>query len=509
MVDFLVTDEGPPTFTYEELRADNSLDWRAVFGNDAPTAPDTTDGHLIDLATLPQLILTQNQTRQWADSAGRTARGVALDAQLDVFGKVREPARASTAQLIFYGSASTLVSAGSQAQTPTTSNLFATTADATTGTLAASDTWVTRIPPDVMVGDTVTVTIDVTPYAHLVAGGEGPIDVSAALQVLIVAGSQGVASQGGVDVDGRALLVIDLVPAEAVTASSTGATQPDAFPAARARSTATLTGLLTAPAGTLQVLPVPLAGITGVTTDLDAAVGRDLESDDEFWNRHLDTLFDSSGGTDGGLRSTALQVEDEAGVRFVTYANAVSNRNEDPVDGAGRPLGSVEVIVQLSEAAPSDATLRLAEALGPVYGAGIEPFGLADPLGFEHVVEPFPGNFITVKGSFVVTQYLHLEVTVVPGPGFPTEGDTEQAIREQCANDWNFLAEADRDWNRPVSIGSVAVATAGGSASVVIRSDLTALPTDTPTFADVDTQPATDRDIIELSSNRVTVLGVP
>ena len=220
---FALTPSGPPTFTLEQVRAGLVQDWLAQWGN-ADTSPESPDGQLIDLSALPQLLLWQAQVQLWLDSFVRTARGTALDQLLDAFGKLREPAEASVAAVVFYGAENTAVAQGTQVQATGSAVRFATADPATTGLLLGSDTWMVRIPAAIVGGTTYTLDIDGTPYDRLAAGIDTPTTVADDLTALVNLGADGTALRAGIDADGRALIIVDVTGGPGiVTASDDGA----------------------------------------------------------------------------------------------------------------------------------------------------------------------------------------------------------------------------------------------------------------------------------------------
>jgi uncharacterized phage protein gp47/JayE len=373
-VDYEITEAGPPAITQPEARAANVADWKAIFGADARTEPTATDGQLIDLHTVSQVLLFQAVSRLWADTFVRTARGAALDMILDQFGLVRIPASESVGEVVWFGSELTPVPAGSRVQTTGAADVFESTALVTTGALLGSDTWMTRIPSTIIVGATYTVDIDGTPYSH-VAGAEDSASVAAEIETLIDAGPDGTAQLAGVDATGRALLIVDVTGGPGIVSGATvGGTAPDAFPAARATVRAVNTGPLTAPAGTLQDIPTAIAGITGASNGTDATPGRDIESDDQFRARHLDRLFGAGCATDQAIRARVLEALDANGLTFVVSCDVRSNRSS-VVDAAGRPPHSFETILRYGTGAPADADTRVATAIASCMPSGIEPYG--------------------------------------------------------------------------------------------------------------------------------------
>ena len=497
-VDAEITDQGPPSFTLPQVRAANVEDWTAKFG-EGYTSPDSTDGQLIDLWTLVESILLANQVRLWADSFVRTARGAALDGLLDMFGLTREPATFSQGSTVFYGDENIAVALGTQVQTTGSGSLFATTAAGSTGLLLGSDTWMVRIPAAIAVATNYTVEIDGTPYTYPAIGGDDSAKVADELRDLVNAGPDGFATRAGSDAQGRALLVVDVAGGPGVVANA--GTPTDPLTAVRLTVQATTTGPLTAPAGTLQVIPTPIVGIAAASNDADATAGRDVESDDEFRSRHLGSLFGPGCGTDQAIRQRVLDAMDAQGIDFVESCNVRSNRRFSPTDADGVPKSAFETVVRYSAGAPTDADQRVANAIGICMPAGIEPWGLLPPIS----VETYPGNFVDVQFTLVTTTYLHLSITVTPGENFPTTGDQEQAIASAAADAWDAIAVEGQDWYQTGSIAAVSDAVGGTALSIVVESDLTASPGDVPVFANVPSQAAAVREIIDLDASRVSV----
>jgi hypothetical protein len=497
-----ITDQGPTSFTLAQARAFNVDDWREKFGNDARTGPEDADGQIIDIQTLIQYLGWQALLRLWSDSFVRTARGSALDGLLDMFGKKRKPARASLAEVVVFGAELTPVALGTQVETTGSGALFATTAAVTTGALLGSDTWMTRIPATVTPAVDYSIDIDATIYTHTAIGGDTSTTVATALRALVNAGSDGTATLAGIDSSGRALLTVDVTGGPGIVGND--GTPVETFPAARAPAEATTTGPLTAPAGTLQILPTPIAGIEGASNDADATVGRDVETDDEFRARHYQSLFGLGCGTDQAIRQKVLDALDAQGIEFVETCNVTSNRTVAPVDAEGRPIGSFETVLRYADTAPADADARVAAAIASCMPAGVEPYGQT----FTESVEVYPGNFVDVSATRVTTLYLHLTVTVTPGEGFPTAGDPAESIRVGVVDGWDAIALEGQDWYRTSSAAAASDAVNGTALDIQITSDLTPDPGDAPAFASVPSQPASAREIIDLDGSRVTVVIV-
>jgi hypothetical protein len=508
-VNFSVTDEGPPTFTEPQVRAANVDDWREKFGDDADTSREATDGQLIDLSTLPQLLLWQAAVRLWADSFVRTATGAALDNILAAFGKTRNPASSSTGTAVFFGSESTPVPASTEIQTTGSANRFATTALGTTGALLGSDVWMVRIPATVVAGSTYDIDIDATPHTYLAAGGDDADTVANELRDAVNAGADGTATRAGIDAGGRALVIIDVTGGPGVVVASDddggGPTpDPEEFPAVRIAVEALSTGPLTAPAGTLQSIPTPVAGITGASNGADATAGADEETDDEFRERHLSSLFGPGCGTEQAIEARVLATTDAAGIEFVETATVTSNRNGPDPDAEGRPKGSFETVTRYRDGAPADADARVALSIAECMPAGVEPYGVT----WTETVEVRPGKFVDVSGTIVTALFLHLGVTVTKGEGWPaglSDAQAKTAIAEAISTDWNAIRVEAKDWYRTTVNGSVNRVVNDAAADISTLSDTTPAPGDVPALVSVAVQVANAREIIEADASRIAV----
>lgn len=313
------------------------------------------------------------------------------------------------------------------------------------------------------------------------------------------------------DSSGNALVVVEIIGGSGNhTVSSIGAvgTVIDGTEAVRTSITATETGEIPAAAGTLRDLATPIGGVQGVTNDADAVIGRAEESDDALRARHLDTLFANSARTDGGMRASVARVPG------VEENSVVSNRTFDPVDADNRPLGSVENIILKTQTNPA-ADVDIANAIARQIPAGVEPYGLRS-FGLGTTID---GEVVEVFATDVDEQYLHLDVTITAGEGFPT-GDIETAVKTAIATYFDAgliqttegtftYATAklviDSNWLQTATNTPINVATQDASQIIVVTSDLTPNPGDVPTLVNVFTQAASDRQIIRVDASRIAV----
>ena len=309
MPDFILNATGLQTPRFPEARALVVEKWRARFGDNAQTASDSPDGLLIDVIALMLALAWEGVSTTYAGSFFRTASGVALDLLLDLVGRSRLQATASTASAVWYGNASTLVPSGSIASVDDTEARFTTDADGTTTSDGAGGAMVVRIL-DAVDGDTYAIDIDTTSESTIVAAASSTTETIAdALRTQLIADNpSATVSLAGVDADGAALIVLEGLGAGVVTVggSATTPASQDVRYGVRVAMTAEETGPNASLAGTLQTTETSIGNIDGVCSTTDATVGRNEETDTEFRDRHLDILNSGGAASPEAIRARLL-----------------------------------------------------------------------------------------------------------------------------------------------------------------------------------------------------------
>jgi hypothetical protein len=453
--------------------------WREHFGAAAETDVGSPDGDVIDTLSLLLALAWQGIAASSSNAYGRTAEGVFKDLILDLFARSRLTAAASTASLVFYGTDATVVGLAALAQVGTSGGArFATDEAATIG--AADETWVVRV--DALVDSfayTITVNGDVA--SHTDASATRAETVAGLIADLEGFGYS--ALDGGDDDDDLALIVIE---GGGVALAVTVSANLTAYPAVRVAATCTETGPTVMLAGD-ATLAVAISGVVGVCTTADASVGRDREGDGEFWDRHLRTLSANGTRTSEAL---AAKIADLAGVEGVAIYD-----NEAPIEVDGRPPHSFEPIV-LGGDTEEIAALILANK-----PAGIRSYGTTTTT-----LTTANGDPVVIGLTRPTELYLHVEVTITPGEGYPTTGTPLASILTALAT---YLGGAGKprqgqDLYR-VSLYGTIVGAVTGVGGVSIRLATTAAPGDPPTFAAADLTVDED-EILRADSSRITVL---
>jgi hypothetical protein len=499
--------------TTVEARAGIVPPWKAGFGDNADTDPNTGDGLLISIIANAAGLGFDSNTKLWANSFYRSATGDSLDRILDLFGKKRQPASQSTGTTVFYGVPLTAVPALTTVLTADqAANRFTTDALANVGADDNSDAWVIRIQEPVAVGDSYIVQIDANPALDTVpAPGDTVSIVAAAMRDDINGQGFATAALAGLDAAGSALIVVEVVGGPGnVAMTFTGAALLDSLEAVRVAVTSIDDGPVLATAGTLQSIATPIVGIVGASNDADADPGVNEETDDEFRARHGQTLFSNAARTDSGIKAAVEASPD------ITEVGVTSNRTTAPVDSFGRPIHSVEVVFLATPGV--NVNQFVADAIARQIPAGIEPYGLAS-MGLGTTVD---GEVIEVFATPTEELYLHLSITITAGEGFPTGGDIALAVKTATASyfDEGIISTTDgvitdpnaklvtgKDMLRTAVSTPVNVVTASSATTIGVLTAVTALPTDIPIFAATD-QPASPRQIVRADASRIAVTVV-
>lgn len=480
MPDFLLDENGLQTpRLLPDVRARVVEVWRSKFGANAQTASDSPDGLIIDTLSLLLLQHWEAVTDVYQDGFFRTARMTSLALLLDLFGKVALGAEAATVELVWYGTNGTAVLDGSIANT-SSEDRFANDADVTIGETC----WVVRVDTVANVTN-YSITIDaVVAGPYLSDGSATAAEIVAGLVAALLADGH-TAFSGGTDPSGLGLVVIDATPA----APPTSTANMTVFRAVRGPATATAEGVVVALAGTINEVATPIVGVEGVTSTADAAGGREVETASEYRVRHLATLNSGGNASVEAIRSHLLELTD------VEQVTILRNRG-DVVDANGLPPHSVEALVLGGDDDEIAAELFASVSAGDqTYGSTtvnvVDSEGFSEPISF----------------SRPTSLYLHLEISVTDGEGYPATGTPLETILEAViayltADD--TAPEMGEDFYR-FQLGVPIGQAVPGIASVAVRTATTAAPGDPPTFAASDIV-VTSRQILVPDSSRISMI---
>jgi len=185
-------------------------------------------------------------------------------------------------------------------------------------------------------------------------------------------------------------------------------------------ATCLVTGPTSANSGTLTVLDNPISGITDVTNDLDATLGRNLETDAEYRIRINTAGTNVNKCTENGIEQGIYELNTE-NPNEPTINNAYVIPNDTNAYVGSRPPGSVELFVYLDNTTQDDRDDEIAARLQLIKGAGIDTYGT-----ISKTVTDYKGLSKTVKFSRVseVDIYLILDIQAT-ATEFPATGQDD------------------------------------------------------------------------------------
>lgn len=480
--------------------------WRAAFGDNADTDSDTPDGHIIDIIST-ELALAWEATEDAHVSAFlQTSEGVSLDLWSEAVGLTRLAASFSTIPTVYpFGTATTVVLAGSVVSTEDQGDRFALDAAATIG--ASTDAYVVEVVA-VTVGENYRITIDGNDHDYVAIGGDGVDDVRDGLRAAVNAGpTVAVANDAGnrpAAAGGGAILVITGAAGLVTTATADTPANVDLFDAeALAGATAETSGAISAVAGSLNVIETPITGWTGIANIVDADEGRAVESDLEYRTRIRLLLRAVGSATPDAITSRLLEITIANGFTSDVEAAAVFENTSDVVDGAGRPPHSFEAVVL------GGLDAEVGQQIWDHKPAGIATFGSTT----EGVVD-VNGAAHTVDFSRPTELFAHLLITITKGEDFPTLS-TEAELATQV--EANVAAYGDANLSLGddlyrVALNPTILAALGGSptaaSDIVITTGTTPGPLDpTPPLVASDIA-VTPLEIARLDTGRIAVVFV-
>lgn len=503
---FVVSETGLPLWRYPDWRAFWESRWRAAYGPDADTRPETPFGLVVDTLTLGHTLQSDATQSVWAASFFRTASGVALDMLLDIFGRVRLPALPTTVSAVWYGTAATVVHDGVGigpvavvvSGGDTNGDRYAVD-DGQAGTIPAladdGAVVVLRLRA-VSNGNDYTINVDAVEQATTTTAGPSSTVATVAdawATAIGVDEPTWTVAYAGLDQNGHGIIVIEGKATELIEPglNLSDAAQLEIFPAVRLAVSAEETGPQVLLAGTLIQLGTVIAGLEGVTTTEDGSPGRDRETDVAFRARHIDTINVGGRGTPQRIRAAVLSELPDPLTEYVRVDENISSATVE-----GRPPHSFEV----TWIGTATAT-QVAEVVFSQKPAGIRAYGSTEIAVTDEV-----GDIHRVGVSAGVELYLHLSITVTAGEGFPTTGDPEDAITEAVVDYLDDALGLGQDFYR-VAVNLPILLTVPGISAIVITADATAAPGDVPTLAAADITVATN-EILRVSSTRITVAVV-
>lgn len=507
---FIVGPTGLPVLQYQDWREDVVVVWQFAWGADVPTEPTTKDGFWIDILTLRDQLQGDSTQSVYANSFFRTADDVGLDLIVDFFGRKRLPARPTVVDVVWYGTAGTLVYSGTGPGAPVVSVLTSTASNGDRYQTAEGESGTIPLPSDlraIMVvrinavtdGNLYPLDIDATELTSFPTAGpaDTPTTIALALALdLLAEQSTWVISTPGLDPSGQALIVIEGKAAEVVTvgANVTNAAEMDVFPAVRLDANAEVTGPQIALAGTVITIETPAAGLEGVTTTADGLLGRDLETSTELRRRHIDQLNSVGKCTPQSIRAALLELLPSPLVEFARVDEALGG----DLTLVGPPAFTIPGGAYTVTVIGTATDQQIGDIIFDQRPAGVESFGPVETVSTDELGDTHSTFF--ARGS---EEFLHLTISIVTGEGFPTVGDPAATIRAAVTAGLLEIEDMGQDIVR-VFVESLAVQSVPGITEITVRTDATPQPGDTPIFTAADVIVAAGQ-VVRTDSSRIAV----
>lgn len=369
-----LTDLGLVIETMEDLVDSVGADIQTAFGLSVDISSQSAMGQIIRIVCERFALLWQLGQSIYASQSADGATGTRLEDIAALSGTLRVPASSSKVIATLTGDPATMVTAGSQAQTLSTSIVFASTIDAV---IALMDAWVGATHYDI--GDRVE---NVSRIYQCIAAGTS-------------AGSGGPTTALADITDGSAhwrylgegSAAID-VPMLAV-----------------------LTGPLVAASGDLTVKTTPVSGWNSVINVLDAVPGTNVMNDEG-----LRVLREAELAADGTSPINAIRA-DILELSGVTSCTVFVNNTDSPItsDGHTMPPHSVEVMVRGGgDQAISDQLL--ASIAAGIATTGTTSMTSTDSEGIDHTMQ------FSRPGDIDISVYIEV---LYDAELYPIDGNTQ------------------------------------------------------------------------------------
>jgi hypothetical protein len=332
----------------EVIRAELEAAWRTAYGANLDVDAESSDaGREIDIYADRLTELWEVLQAVYGSFDPDGAEGNALVQLAAITGTLPQGATASTADLVAWGTAGTLLATGRAATGAGVGTNFETTAP---GTIVTAPSWATA-----------------TNYAagSLVKNGG---NLYYAITGGVSGGGGGPTGTGTAIADGAAVW-------RYIAAATAGVVVPSA---------AVVLGSVTANAGMLTIIQTPVSGWLGVVNPLDAVRGLDADDDVALRERREAELGAEGNAALEPIRAAVLKPVEQGGGGASSCS--VFENPTDATDGDGIPPHAIEVVVA------GGADQDVADAIFASKGAGIATYGtssrnVTDSAGTVHVVK--------------------------------------------------------------------------------------------------------------------------
>lgn len=380
-----------------------------AFGKNARTDPSTRLGAVIDWIAWAVTIGFQGAEGAFNAAFFGTAKGISLDKSMELFAFPRLGATKSTAELVVWGDLSTVIAAGKQAQVEDTQKVFETDAEVTISVKAV----VFEVTKVANPGDNWQIEVNGDVYNYVQLVDDDTEKVAKGLFAAIGDQANYTASYLGqlADHASDALVVDskgpDLLPIFSKPAAGEGAP----YWATRVASTCIEEGPVAGFATTINKIVTTTVGWRAVINQLDALVGRAVETDEEFRARWDVERFGPGKGTKKAM---------------LAAFNATADLREKVIAIRVDEIPMVSFTVTIC--APDLTDNEIAQIIWDTKPLGAPTAGAdsgtaVDEEGVDHTV-----NFERAE-----VFYVWQKITITKGEKFPSLGDPASAIAKEVA----------------------------------------------------------------------------
>ncbi len=377
-----------------QIKAEIESALRTAFGDEIDLRAESVFGQLVGVLSLPISELWEEAQNVYLSFDPDYADGVSLDSLAALTGVTRIPATSTAVTAALFGTAGTVIPAGSQARNSTTGDIYSLTEDVTISLTNLVSALVTVNN----VSNSTNYTITVNGVAYTITS-----DISATRdEILLALGSA--LSANPIFNQVNVLQQIELIQntlSEPFTLSVSAnlsigkISSPGEF-------VADLEGAKFLPANSLDQIQTSVSGWQSVNNPFDGQTGRDLETDSELRLRRRQSVSFPSTATIDAIRAKLLQIADIQAVR-------VFENDGITTDGNGVPPQHIWVIVQ-----GGDADL-IADIIYRTKAGGIGTHG-------DTTVEykTTSGQVYEIKFERPSIVPLYIDMTIVPTEGYST-----------------------------------------------------------------------------------------
>lgn len=176
----------------------------------------------------------------------------------------------------------------------------------------------------------------------------------------------------------------------------------------------TVDGRVYCPAGWIDTIETPIAGLDSIRNRVDAVVGREAETDTELRTRRLVSLKTPAAGTRDALLSAVLNLDGVSAAYL--YENV-----ETTTDSDGRPGNTFEMVVDGGD------DQEIADTIWAKKPAGIGTTNRGSASGVSVIDSNGDTHLIYFSRPATITMYVRVEYSLFDEEVFPTDGQARIA----------------------------------------------------------------------------------